>query len=272
LLLGGSATAVAAIAVSRWMAVVAVVVLAGSHLLLYRAVEAGTSVIAAHSNSLFSSAIMAMVFWWYLRREGSLLDTANERALTAEAHRARYAERIAHHRALHDTVLATLTTIAGGGIDANTPKVRERCAREAAYLRRLIQQTVDGESNPEVGAALEEAVRAAESLDLRVSTQYSDLPTVPDDVAAAMAEAVTEALNNIRRHAGTGHGFLTATGDGGHLTITVVDQGKGFDRARTSAGLGLDRSIEARVREIGGLAAVDSRPGEGTRVELKWPG
>lgn len=273
MLLGGSASGVAAVTFGRWTAVGAVVLIAVTHVAGYRMAHAGMAVIGGHTNAVVSSAVMTSVFWWYLRRQGSLLDAATEQAMTAEAERARYAERIAHHRALHDTVLATLTTIAGGGVDANSEQVRRRCGREAAYLRRLIQQTADGETNPEVGAALERAVRGAEDLDLKVTAQYHDLPTVPPGVAAAFGDAVTEALNNVLRHAGTGHAYLTATGHDGHLVVTVVDRGAGFDPARTrDGGFGLRRSVHARMREIGGSATVDSAPDEGARVELRWPG
>lgn len=273
MLLGGSASAAAGVAFERWTAIAAVLLIAATHIVGYRMVHAGVAVTVGHTNSVLSSAVMTAVFWWYLRRQGRLLDAATEQAMAAEAQRARYAERIAHHRALHDTVLATLTTIASGSIDANSEQIKRRCAREAAYLRRLIEQHADEEPNPEVGAALESAVRSAEDLDLKVTAQYHDLPTVPPGVAVALGDAVREALNNVVKHAGTGRAYLTATGSDGHLVVTVVDRGVGFDPARSgSGGFGLRGSVHARMREIGGAADVDSAPGEGARVELRWPG
>ncbi|MFC5144913.1 sensor histidine kinase [Streptomyces aureoversilis] len=275
MLLGGSASAVAAIALERLQALAVVALLVVTHLIGYQAVDASPAVIVGHLNSLVSSAILTWAFRWYLLRQGRLLDQANARALAAEAHKARYAERLEHHRALHDTVLATLTTLASGGIDANAPEVRERCAREAAYLRRLIQQTADEVHHREIGTALEEAVGSVESLQLRVTAQYHDLPQVPPEVAAALGDAVREALNNVRRHAGTGHAYLTATGDpdgGGGAVVTVVDRGPGFDPERYEPGLGLSGSVHGRMAEVGGRAVVDTAPGEGVRVELRWPG
>ncbi|MCQ8771075.1 sensor histidine kinase [Streptomyces telluris] len=275
MLLGGSASAVAAIALERLQALTVVALLVVTHFIGYRAVDASPAVIVGHLNSLVTSAILTWAFRWYLRRQGHLLDEANARALAAEAHKARYAERLEHHRALHDTVLATLTTLAAGGIDANAPQVRERCAREAAYLRRLIQQTADEVHHREIGTALEEAVGSVESLQLRVTAQYHDLPQVPPEVAAALGDAVREALNNVRRHAGTGHAYLTATGDpdgGGGAVVTVVDRGPGFDLERYEPGLGLSGSVHGRMAEVGGRAVVDTAPGEGVRVELRWPG
>ncbi|MGK4584716.1 sensor histidine kinase [Kitasatospora sp. HPMI-4] len=271
LLLGGSASAAAAVALEGPRIVAAVLLLTGAHLAWHRTTGAGPAILGGDLDALASSAVLAWVFWWYLRRQGRLLDSANRRALVAEAERARYAERLDHHRALHDTVLATLTAIAGGGVDANAARVRERCAREAAYLRRLIQRTADEEHHPEVGAALEAAVGSAESLGLRVTAQYRALPEVPAEVAAALADAVTEALNNVLRHAGTGHAYLTATGAGGTVLVTVVDRGAGFDPERVVHGLGLRRSVRDRLSEAGGRANLDSAPGEGTRVELRWP-
>ncbi|GAB2714789.1 ATP-binding protein [Kitasatospora kifunensis] len=272
LLLGSSASATAAVTLERGWLGGALALLVAAHLTVCQTVGASAAVLGGDLNSMASSAVLAWVFWWYLRRQGQLLESANARALAAEAHKARYAERLEHHRALHDTVLATLTAIAGGGIDANTPLVRERCAREAAYLRRLIQRTADEEDHPQVGAALEEAVRSAESLSLRVTAQYHNLPEVPAEVAGALGDAVTEALNNVLRHAGTGHAYLTATGSPGRVLVTVVDRGAGFDPEGVVHGLGLRRSVHARLSEVGGRADVDSSPGEGTCVELRWPG
>ncbi|MEV7525895.1 ATP-binding protein [Streptomyces sp. NPDC091371] len=286
-LLGGSVSAAAGVALAPRPAAGAVLLLLGTTLAAYLWVigppGAPGSANVGHLNSVVSSAVMARVFWWYLRRQGTQLDEAKERALTAEAARARQAERIAHHRALHDTVLATLTTIAAGRVDANAAQVRERCAREAAYLRRLIQREDAPESTGAeaaevaVGAALEEAVRSAECLGLKVTAQYHALPPVPRPVATALAAAVSEALNNVRCHAGTGEAFLTAVGAGGGVSVTVVDRGAGFDpavpvgAASDGSGTGLRRSIHARLAEIGGRSEVDSAPGEGTSVELRWP-
>jgi signal transduction histidine kinase len=56
------------------------------------------------------------------------------------------------------------------------------------------------------------------------------------------------------------------------VLVTIADRGRGFNAAAGSAGLGLRDSIGARLAEVGGTATVDSRPGQGTSVELRWPG
>lgn len=290
MLLGGSASAASAVALPRLPAVAgAVAALLATHAAGYWLTDADVAVVVAHLNAIVASAVMARFFWWYLRRQGSRLDAATAQAVAAEAARARYAERIAHHRALHDTVLATLTAIASGRADPAAPPVRERCAREAAYLRRLIQQqtdeeaatcrprgtTADGPAASPATAAVERAVHSAECLGLRVTAQYHGLEALtglPADVATALGAALTEALNNVLRHAGTGRAYVTVTGSpDGTARVTAVDRGVGFDPATVTKGLGLRSSVAARMREVGGSADIDSAPGEGTRIELRWP-
>ena len=53
------------------------------------------------------------------------------------------------------------------------------------------------------------------------------------------------------------------------LRLEVVDDGSGFDveRAMTTPGrMGL-RSMQSRIREVGGTLVIDSEPGRGTRIE-----
>ncbi|AZM92703.1 MULTISPECIES: sensor histidine kinase [Streptomyces] len=235
-----------------------------------------------HFSAIASCVALAGGGWWYTRRQGLLLDAAHDRAVALEAARARQAERTAHHAALHDTVLATLTTIGAGRVDANAPAVRERCAREAAYLRRLVESEEEGHDRPygpppgaaaDARAALEEAVHRAEGLGLTLKAQFHAVPELPREVCEALAAAVSEALNNVSRHAGTDTAYVTAVGGaGGGVEVTVADRGAGFDvRGSGGRGTGLRRSVRGRLAAVGGAAVVDSHPGEGTVVELRWP-
>ncbi|MGX4733376.1 sensor histidine kinase [Kitasatospora griseola] len=274
MLLGSSATAAAAAGLPERAAAGAIALVVAVHTAC--CLQAGAArALGGHLVSLVSSALLAYVLGRYLHRQGVQLDEARERAVRAEAARARRAERVAQHRALHDTVLATLTAIAHQRIDPTAPPFRERCAREASYLRRLIQRLDEEEGqggDVAAGEVLEQAVTAAEGIGLTVSARYHALPALPAPVASSLGAAVTEALNNVRHHAGTSTAHLTATGQGDGIAVTVADDGCGFDtRLTRAAGTGLRQSIHSRMKEIGGAAAVDSAPGEGTLVELRWP-
>jgi len=180
-------------------------------------------------------------------------------------------EQIRRYRALHDGPLSILTAIASGGLDHHDDEVRRQCAVNANLLRGLISD--DPMSTlTDLSIALTKAGNDYAVHHLRVNYQFFDLPAdLPHEVVEALTGASREALNNIAAHAGTDKAWLTARAGGTAVTVTVVDQGSGFDPASTPPGRGLSGSIIGRMADVGGAAAVDSMPGQGTRVELRWP-
>jgi signal transduction histidine kinase len=209
----------------------------------------------------------------YLRSRGRLLDETNAKRVAAEAQlaadRARHAIRMAHHRALHDTVLTTLTAIARGA-DHRAEQIRRRCVRDADYVRRLLMHD-EAPNDADLAEKLRNVVDTVELLGLRVNLRHDSLPrAVPADVVQALGNATREALNNTFKHAGVGEAWVTATIDSGRLKITVVDRGCGFDLDRADDGFGLKHSIVEPVQAVGGQAHIQAAPGTGTVVELTW--
>jgi signal transduction histidine kinase len=95
---------------------------------------------------------------------------------------------------------------------------------------------------------------------------------VPGVVAAAFAGAVAEALRNVTRHTAIGRVAVRAEQADGVVRVEVTDAGPGFDPAAVPAyRRGLRDSVVARMSMVGGAAAINSRPGAGTRVDLRWP-
>ena len=189
----------------------------------------------------------------------------------AAAQRARHDERSTQYRLLHDTVLSTLNTIARGPI-LDSPRLRQRCAAEADFLRSMISG--DGQPATSLRMELAVVVHHQAALGLRVHSNMAEMPeALPPEAIAALAGSCREALNNVAKHAGTAEAWLTArTEQDGTVVITVVDRGKGFYPDAVSQGLGMSCSIKARMAEAGGSSTVDSEIGQGTCVELRWPG
>ncbi|HET9137794.1 sensor histidine kinase [Actinophytocola sp.] len=223
-------------------------------------------------NGILWFAVIVGFVLRYLRRQGRALDESTRLRVAAESARAKSVARLANYRALHDTVLTTLVAIARGGLDHRTDEVRRRCAREAEYVRRLCRE--DAEAEPgDLGDKLTEVIAGAEALGLRIRYQRDALPAdLPPEAVEGLGEAAREALNNVLRHSGTDQARVTALRTGAGVTVSVVDRGRGFDPADGPTGFGLRFSVRHRMSEIGGVAVVDSRPGEGTSVELTWPG
>jgi signal transduction histidine kinase len=82
-----------------------------------------------------------------------------------------------------------------------------------------------------------------------------------------------EALNNAIKHANSEHIEIGLTTGNGHVRLSVVDDGAGFDPADPQIRLrrlGIT-SIEERAEELNGRLRILSRPGRGTRVEVEVP-
>lgn len=81
---------------------------------------------------------------------------------------------------------------------------------------------------------------------------------------------VQEALTNVARHAHVAAVAVQALAEGGMLTVTIRDDGCGFDTNRTSLAGGLG-GMRERVGLLGGTLVIESRPGAGTLVAAELP-
>jgi signal transduction histidine kinase len=88
---------------------------------------------------------------------------------------------------------------------------------------------------------------------------------------AELLRIVQEALNNVRKHADATLVKVEADRDGDVLRVRVSDNGRGFDATTEQrSGYGL-RSMAERAQMVGGELTIDTRPQDGTRVEVLVP-
>lgn len=78
---------------------------------------------------------------------------------------------------------------------------------------------------------------------------------------------VQELLNNAVKHAGATRILAQVMRHDGNLTITVEDNGRGFDPIQTKTGAGM-ANIRSRVDYLKGQMDVQSTPGKGTSVHI----
>src|SRR5262249_58130355 len=97
----------------------------------------------------------------------------------------------------------------------------------------------------------------------------ADLGAVHRDVALCLYRVTQEALNNASRHGKPSRVWVTAERAGPDLTLSIRDDGLGFDlaEARARGGLGLI-SLEERVRIAGGRLTIDAEPLRGTSIHV----
>jgi signal transduction histidine kinase len=176
-------------------------------------------------------------------------------------------QRNLEHRLLHDSALQTLEGIASGLV-GNEDTVRDRARGEARRLRRAL---AGDNTRSTLEEALERLADEYSTLGLEVTNLVAQFEEPTPQVAAALVEAVREALRNVTKHAETSAVIVRADTVGSGVQVTIRDHGCGFDPAKMSRGFGLTQSVEARMTEVGGTARVWSLPGRGTRVTLWAP-
>ncbi len=161
---------------------------------------------------------------------------------------------------LHDTAASTLLMVGQG---ADLPP-----ERLAAQARRDLDALREGPWPPT--PARVDVVGA-----LRTVAAHARTPThlegrehlrVDGEVAHAVTAATREALNNVDRHARATRARIVIGDD----SVSVLDDGVGFDQTRAARGHGIAESVSARMTRAGGSASVRSAPGAGTSVVLSW--
>jgi signal transduction histidine kinase len=216
-------------------------------------------------------AAMSRAAWVLVTKAARRADTmaaeamlARREAAVAEAERAEERELA---NSLHDTAATTLLMVGTGQVPAGASWLAPQARRDLARLR-----SSGGERTPS-RVDLVDLLRA--DLDANHLTVELDAPPrlpLPFAVAGAIAGAVQEALNNVRRHAGTDRATVRLAGDPTALRVEIADDGKGFvvDGASGVARRGLRESVHGRMERIGGTATVTSAEGAGTVVRLTW--
>ncbi|MDX1991967.1 MAG: GAF domain-containing sensor histidine kinase [bacterium] len=110
-----------------------------------------------------------------------------------------------------------------------------------------------------------------ETLDVTLDAPDSRPPLSPP-VFEAVCQIAQEAVSNVIRHAGADRLCITVNHSDALFTLTVEDNGRGFDlnAPREGEGLGL-RNIQQRARIHAGKVSINSTPGKGTRLTLTLP-
>ena len=110
------------------------------------------------------------------------------------------------------------------------------------------------------------------TIDPRVEAwEETDWRLFPEEFKVGVYRIVEEALDNVVRHARTGHADMDLSWDENQcLSLNVVDKGCGFETDRISSVYGL-LAMKDYADALGGSCVIESSPGEGTSVYVVLP-
>jgi two-component system NarL family sensor kinase len=220
---------------------------------------------------------------------GDLLSIAVERArLFARSTRlGAVEERNRLAREIHDTLAQGLTATAlqlesaEALLDAGSEVVHEPLRRALSLTRSNLEEArrsvLDLRASPLEGRPLSEALNslvdrweAETGINARYGAVNGSRP-LPPRVEAALYRICQEALTNATRHAGAGRVAVRLVAAPDRVRLVVEDDGRGFDASAVPEGRHGLVGMRERAKVLGGVLAVHSSPGAGTRIEATVP-
>jgi PAS domain S-box-containing protein len=223
------------------------------------------------------------------RAEESSRESQRElRELTGKLLLAQETERRRIARELHDDLNQSLALLAveldllSQAPAGSAAQVAEQVQEIAARVK-LLSSSVHDLSHQLHPSKLEQLglVPAVRSL-CRDLSQGHGLPiefipqevpgTIPEDTALCLYRIVQEALRNVIKHSSAQHAQVELSGGADAIRLRIVDDGTGFDPEPINGkgGLGLV-SMRERLHLVQGAITIDSRPLNGTRIDVRVP-
>lgn len=205
------------------------------------------------------------------------LGAAVEAARTSAHAEARQAERGRIARELHDSIsqdLFSLSLLAAGmrraapeGLSEQSEAMERTAARAMREMQALLLELrpVALEDAGLLPALRELCHAYQERLGIEVETALEET-ALPPPAEHAVLRLVQEALGNAVKHADPGRIEVRLSERAGEVTVSVSDDGTGFDPAQAAGrhGMGL-KLMRERVGELGGRLEITS-DGSGTTV------
>ncbi|MDB5206134.1 MAG: hypothetical protein JWR72_1209 [Flavisolibacter sp.] len=215
------------------------------------------------------------------RLERELLE--QQRGMTSAVIAAQEQERSLISQELHDNVnqlLSSAKLYAGLGRDGvgdaaemmgkSIILVQTSIDEIRKLSKRLSVSFVSTTSLEKTIKELIETVAASNQLPITFHTELFTSLSGNEEIKLAVYRILQEHLTNVVKHAEAKHVEVTLRQSQEKVTLVVVDNGKGFDTAQNSDGIGL-RNMRSRAESLMGIFSIDSQPGKGSSLFVQLP-
>jgi len=120
-------------------------------------------------------------------------------------------------------------------------------------------------------AAVGEMLSRLDEKTISATLEISGLDSpLSEDVETILFRVIQECVNNVIKHAQATSLSVQIDKDETGISVTIEDNGKGFNPTEKADGLGL-RNMKARLSLISATIDIDSAPGKGTLVVIHVP-
>jgi len=116
-----------------------------------------------------------------------------------------------------------------------------------------------------------EVSRFQNATDITCELEIQDIPELRERIVESVIRNVAEGLTNVGRHAQAQKVAIVVSMKQDVLSVTVQDDGQGFDPNVIPSGHYGLLGIQERMRLLGGSLEIQSSMGNGTRLEMRFP-
>jgi two-component system NarL family sensor kinase len=219
---------------------------------------------------------------------GLQVGIAIERARLAEesAMLARADERARLAREIHDTLAQGLVALALQietalrSVGKDPDRVRERLEHALETARANLDEARRSVGELRAGATSGKPLEQALAALVREFTAESGIPVafaargqcaLNRSTESELFRIAQQALTNVRQHANAKNVALSLVCTRRYATLTIQDDGEGFDPPRVAADRHGITGMRERARVAGGSFRITSSRRKGTRIEVKVP-
>ncbi|MES2777947.1 MAG: sensor histidine kinase [Bacteroidota bacterium] len=123
-----------------------------------------------------------------------------------------------------------------------------------------------------LASAIREFIDKIDSRILKVDLYSEGLnERIDTNTETVLYRVVQECVNNVIKHSGANHLDISLIKDKDGISVTIEDNGKGFNTEQKAEGIGM-KNIVTRIAYLKGTVDFDSKPGNGTLVAIHVPG
>ena len=194
-------------------------------------------------------------------------------------------QRLRISRDLHDNIGSQLTFIISSIDNLKfvtkdaTPKLKEKLSSISNFTSETIFQLRDTiwamnknvitieDLHTRILSFIEKAKNAVDTMDFQFSQEVEEELQFTSIKGINMFRVIQEAINNAVKYAEASLLKITISKKEDNLIVSIIDNGKGFDKETVSLGNGLS-NMEKRMSEVDGTTKIVTTPGKGTSIQI----
>jgi signal transduction histidine kinase len=155
-------------------------------------------------------------------------------------------------------------------LEADDQTQAAMAAQAQTKYERMRRYVDGGHSEGDLKACLDDVLQLHPRLPIK-TFQVERGVELAEDVREQLERALDTALSNVEQHAASADVIMSIRSDTHYVTVTVSDNGPGFDETATPHGFGISEILGRHLEDIGGWGTVRSSPGTGTDVHITVP-